>query len=42
LNKELQQQLVESRQAVKQLYETAVAQFNSVGKSKGLSLPAEP
>jgi hypothetical protein len=42
LNKELQQQLVESRQAVKQLYETAVAQFNSVGKAKGFSLPAEP
>ena len=42
LNKELQQQLADSRQAVKQLYETAVAQFNNMAKSKGLSLAIEP
>jgi photosystem II stability/assembly factor-like uncharacterized protein len=42
LNKELQQQLADSRQAVKQLYETAVAQFNNMAKSKGLSLATEP
>jgi len=42
LNKELQQQLADARQAVKQLYETAIAQFNSAAKAKGLSLPTEP
>jgi photosystem II stability/assembly factor-like uncharacterized protein len=42
LNKELQQQLADSRQAIKQLYEAAVAQFNNIAKSKGLSLAIEP
>ena len=39
LNKELEQQLSEAEQAVTQLYESAVTQFNGVARVKGVSLP---
>ncbi len=42
LNKELQQQLVASKQAVRQLYDSAVTEFNKLAKIKGLSLAIEP
>ncbi len=42
LNKELQQQLADAKQAVRQLYDTAVGQFNNLAKGKGVSLPVEP
>jgi len=42
LNKELQQQLAASKQAVKQLYDSAVTEFNKLARTKGRSLQIEP
>ncbi len=42
LNKQLQEQVVEARQAVKELNENAVTAFNALLKAKGLSLGIQP